>query len=112
MQLTLHHRRDSSCGIVRTIPIMEYGNPKIQPMPEVVRLLNPFTFESAFDVTDVNVPIRSDSLGLLITLSEADVEFFSLERLETCWVYVSNPNMLHTFDGRPFPSQVRSQLTH
>lgn len=104
--LWFNQRRDTSCGIARTIPILEYANPKIQPMPEVVRLLNPFTFESAFDVTDASIPIRSDTLGLLITLSEAEVEFFSLERLETCWVYVGNPNRLHTVDGRPLPSQV------
>lgn len=73
-------------------------------MPEVLRLLNPFNFNSAFDVTDI--PIRGDTLGMLITLSESEVQFFSPERLETCWVYVGNPNVLHTYDGRPLPSQV------
>jgi hypothetical protein len=85
--------------------VLEYGNPKIYPMPPVVRLNNPFTFPYNFDVVDLT-PIRNDSLGVLLTLSVGETVFISKERFESCSVYFISPNSLHGFRGEALPRQV------
>ena len=64
--ITNLNRRDSSCSVFTPIPILESLNPKIYPMPDVVRLINPFTFSNSFDLISNISAIRSDSIGCVL----------------------------------------------
>jgi hypothetical protein len=74
-------------------------------MPEVVRLNKPFNFDYNWDVLS-DIPIRSNSIGALITLKASDTIFISEERLPDCSVYFLNPNQLHGKNGGGMPVQV------
>eukprot|EP00008_Paramoeba_atlantica_P008201 CAMPEP_0201476260 /NCGR_PEP_ID=MMETSP0151_2-20130828/1493_1 /ASSEMBLY_ACC=CAM_ASM_000257 /TAXON_ID=200890 /ORGANISM="Paramoeba atlantica, Strain 621/1 / CCAP 1560/9" /LENGTH=1134 /DNA_ID=CAMNT_0047856573 /DNA_START=193 /DNA_END=3593 /DNA_ORIENTATION=+ len=95
--------RDSSCSVIRPIPILESQNPIIYPAPNIAKFENAILCDSRLDEVP-RPPILNNSVGLLIFKSVGSVDFFSLERLNQCSISFPTPSRLMTEDLFP-PTQ-------
>eukprot|EP00009_Paramoeba_aestuarina_P004329 CAMPEP_0201511284 /NCGR_PEP_ID=MMETSP0161_2-20130828/3752_1 /ASSEMBLY_ACC=CAM_ASM_000251 /TAXON_ID=180227 /ORGANISM="Neoparamoeba aestuarina, Strain SoJaBio B1-5/56/2" /LENGTH=1798 /DNA_ID=CAMNT_0047906711 /DNA_START=91 /DNA_END=5487 /DNA_ORIENTATION=- len=97
--------RDTTCGVIRVVPVFDSGNPRIYPMPTSVRIENPFTFPAAPDFLAANASnnnIHSDSLGVLFTLSVGDLTYFEKDRLlNECEIGFGPVSNIHTANDAP-----------
>ena len=68
---------------MRMIPVLEKANPRIYPMPLVVRLLDPFSFSVAPDffanLSETN-RIQNNALGVFFTVSANEIGYLSKNR--------------------------------
>ena len=106
----LKNRRDTTCGVIRTIPVFESANPRIYPIPEVARLENAFSFPAAPDflgnITS-NQKVRGNKMGFLFTLTGGDVRYFDEERLiNQCELGFAPQLNLHSFNDMPIDAKV------
>jgi len=101
--------KDTPCGITRVVPLTEYANPKIFPIPDVVGLLDSGAgFVDSFEM-ETNNSIVGNGIGFLVTIRVGDKVFFDMQRIQQCSITFASPSLLHgpNFEylklGEPLP---------